>query len=57
MTYFYLEILPIRLVGGTANSGRVEIQYNNTWGTICDDYWTARGVNNAKVVCKMLGKP
>lgn len=51
------QTLPIRLVGGTANSGRVEIQYNNTWGTICDDYWTARGVNNAKVVCKMLGKP
>ncbi|XP_062572436.1 deleted in malignant brain tumors 1 protein-like [Saccostrea cucullata] len=49
--------LPVRLVGGTANSGRVEIQYNNTWGTVCDDYWTSTGIKNAQVVCKMLGKP
>lgn len=42
----------VRLVDGTVNSGRVEILYNNTWGTICDDLFT---VQNAGVLCKMLG--
>lgn len=42
----------VRLVDGTVNSGRVEILYNNTWGTICDDFFT---VQNAGVLCKMLG--
>ena len=43
----------IRLVGGSNyNEGRVEVFYNNTWGTICDDNWNAK---NAKVVCNMYG--
>ncbi|XP_028418433.1 protein bark beetle-like [Dendronephthya gigantea] len=44
---------PIRLVNGSKPwEGIVEILYNNTWGTICDDYNT--NTNNI-VLCKQLG--
>lgn len=43
----------IRLMGGTSPmEGRVEIYYNNEWGTLCDDSWDRMA---ASVVCFMLG--
>ena len=42
----------IRLQGGNATSGRVEICNNAVWGTVCDDLW---GTQEAQVVCRQLG--
>ena len=43
----------LRLADGrTTNQGRVEIYYNNQWGTVCFNYWINE---DAWVVCRQLG--
>ncbi|PVD35871.1 hypothetical protein C0Q70_02840 [Pomacea canaliculata] len=47
------ESYPVRLVNGShANEGRVEIQINGEWGSVCHSNWD---VNDASVVCRMMG--
>ena len=46
-------VYPIRLAkGSTPWEGIVEVFYNNTWGTICDDGYSS---SNGPVLCKQLG--
>ena len=42
----------LRLAGGGATYGRVEIFYNKEWGTICDNGWDD---HEAAIVCRHLG--
>ncbi len=53
MLHYPLGFQPVQLSGGTTfREGKVEIFYNNTWGSVCDDYWSR---SNADVVCRQLG--
>eukprot|EP00794_Sanderia_malayensis_P005465 gene5465-6148_t len=49
----YGSSVPIRLSGGRSKfQGDVEVFYNGSWQTVCDDNWDIR---DAKVVCRQLG--
>ena len=43
----------VRLIDSSGgSSGRLEIYYDNQWGTVCDDNFTS---NDARVACRQLG--
>ena len=38
--------------GADQYEGRLEVFYNGTWGTVCDDSF---GIQEARMACKQLG--
>ena len=51
--YITLSDIMVRLSNGsTVSEGRVEVNHDGYWGTICNENFN---LNDAKVVCIMLG--
>ena len=49
----HVTVVEVRLVNGdTEREGRLEVNYNGTWGTVCDDLFKNFA---AGVVCRELG--
>lgn len=56
LSYQFFTGTPLRLIGGFAEAyrqnGRLEVFYNNIWGTVCYDSFT---ITSANLICRLLG--